>query len=103
MVDVMGAKIQVPAQLADLPLQVSNTCNSIEEMLRQLNTNLVALQSFWIGTGSTGHTITHQEWHNAETNLLTDVGVLGALAKASQVNWQNYVDGETAVTQSWAH
>jgi uncharacterized protein YukE len=99
----MGAKIQVPAQLADLPMQVTNTCSHIDDLLTQLNSKLIALKAFWIGTGSDGHTVTQQSWHTAEQNLLTGVGVLGALARATQVNWQNYVDGETSITQSWAH
>ena len=103
MVDVTGAKIQVPAQLADLPVQVQNTCNQIEDLLNTLNSQLVALEAFWQGTASTGHMTVQQEWHTAETNLLTGVGVLGNLARTTQTNWQNYVDGETANTQSWAH
>jgi uncharacterized protein YukE len=103
MVDVVGARIQVPAQLADLPMQVSNTCHQIEDMLTDLNSKLIALEEFWKGNASQGHQTVHREWHVAESNLLTGVGVLGAVARATQVNWQNYVDGEGANTQSWAH
>jgi uncharacterized protein YukE len=103
MVDVTGARIQVPAQLADLPAQVQNTCSQVEDLLVTLNAQLVALQEFWSGNAATGHVTVQQEWHSAETNLLTGVGVLGALAHATQVNWVNYVDAETANTQSWAH
>ena len=103
MADVMGARIQVPPQLADLPAQVTSSCLQIEDMLALVNARLVALQAFWTGTGSDGHTVTQQQWHAAESGLLTGVGVLGSVARAAQVNWQNYVDGEAAVTQSWAH
>jgi uncharacterized protein YukE len=102
MVDVTGAKIQVPEQLADLPMQVTNTCNQIEDLLIALNSQLVALEAFWQGTASSGHMTVQQQWHTAENNLLTGVGVLGGVARTTQANWQNYVDGETANTNSWA-
>jgi uncharacterized protein YukE len=103
MVDVTGAEIQVPPHLGDLPLQIRATCAKVEDELSKLNSNLVALQAFWQGQGADGHHSTHQEWQKAETNLLTNVGALGDLAGTAQVNWGNYVDGESAVVQSWAH
>jgi uncharacterized protein YukE len=103
MVDVTGAKIQVPTELEDLPLEVTNACTAIGDILIVLNSQLVALEEFWQGTASTGHMSTQTEWHTAETNLLTGVGVLGDVARSTQVNWQNYSDGENANTQSWAH
>jgi WXG100 family type VII secretion target len=103
MVDVTGAKIQVPAELADLAPRIHNTASQITEKLQTLNSQLQALQAFWVGQASTGHETTHQEWAAAEGNLLSEVGTLGNLGQTTQVNWGNYVDGESANIQSWAH
>lgn len=102
MVDVAGAKISVPPQLADLPSQIANTSSQITDLLQTLNSQLVALQAFWQGQAADGHTTIQQEWQTAETNLLGEVGVLGNLGRTTQINWDNYVDGESANTQSWA-
>jgi WXG100 family type VII secretion target len=102
MVDVTGAEISVPPQLQDLPLQIQNTSAQIEDLLQTLNSQLMALQGFWQGQAADGHTTVQQNWHNAETNLLGEVGVLGNLGRTTQINWDNYVSGENANTQSWA-
>jgi uncharacterized protein YukE len=103
MVDVSGAQIKVPADLGDLSPQIRNTCAQISDMLTSLNSNLQALKAFWMGLASDGHTSVHTEWATAETNLLTEVGVLGGLGNATNTNYLNYVDAETSNTQSWAH
>ncbi len=103
MVDVTGAKIQVPPNLEELPQQIASTANQITDQLSTLNSQLVALQAFWLGAAADGHGTRQQEWHTAETNLLGEVGMLGNLGRTAHVNWLNYVDGETANTQSWAH
>jgi WXG100 family type VII secretion target len=103
MVDVTGAKIQVPPNLEDLPQQIASTANQITDQLSTLNSQLVALQAFWLGQAADGHGTRQQEWHIAEQNLLGEVGILGNLGTTVRVNWMNYVDGETANTQSWAH
>jgi WXG100 family type VII secretion target len=103
MADVTGSLIQVPANLEEVAPQIHNTCAQISDMLTSLNSNLQALKAVWMGTASDGHTSVHQEWAVAESNLLTDVGILGGLGRASQANFMNYTDAETANTQSWAH
>jgi uncharacterized protein YukE len=103
MVDVNGALIQVPANLEELPSQIQNTAAHITDMLTSLNSNLQALKAFWMGTASNGHTDVHQAWATAEHNLLSEVGTLGNLGHTTLANWNNYVDAETANTQSWAH
>jgi uncharacterized protein YukE len=102
MVDVTGAKIQVPAELEDLPMKITNTCTQIEDLLNALNAKLQVLHEFWSGSAAMGHQGVHAQWNTAEGNLLTGVGVLGTLARSTQVNWENYVHGEGANTQSWA-
>lgn len=102
MVDVTGAKISVPPQLADLPSQIQTTSSQITDLLQELNSQLTALQAFWQGAAADGHGTVQGNWSTAETNLLGEVGVLGSIGRTTQVNWDNYVNCETSNTQSWA-
>jgi uncharacterized protein YukE len=101
MVDVTGSKIAVPADLAEGGPQVTTIANNIGTELTDLQTKLAPLAEYWIGTASSGHQVTQQQWNTAAQNLMSDVGTLGDLARTMGVNWNNYVDTENVNTQMW--
>ena len=101
MADVSGSKISVPSDLGESGPQVMSIANNIGTEIAELQAKLAPLADFWIGTAASGHQVTQQQWNTDSTNLMTDVGTLGQIATTMGVNWNNYVDTETANTRSW--
>jgi WXG100 family type VII secretion target len=102
MADVSGSRIAVPPDLGDMPGQVQAAASGITDDLNQLRSLLAPLQAEWTGRASDGHVVTQGNWNTAANNLMGDVGTLGQLSHATMINWDNYVAGEGANTQSWA-
>jgi uncharacterized protein YukE len=96
-------EICVPADLGESGTTVLGIANNIGTEITDLQAKLAPLAQYWVGTAADGHQVTQQTWNTAATNLMTDVGTLGDLAKTMGTNWNNYVDTEGANTKSWQH
>ncbi len=103
MVDVTGSQISIPPVLEESGPQVLGIANNIGMEISDLQAKLAPLVDYWVGTAADGHQVTQQQWNTASTNLMTDVGTLGNLARVMGTNWNNYVDVENTNTNSWAH
>ncbi|MDT5024052.1 MAG: hypothetical protein QOE61_478 [Micromonosporaceae bacterium] len=103
MPDVMGARIAVPAELETSGPRILTIAVALSEEISMLRNLLGPLADYWTGQASQGHEEVQAEWNTASTNLMTDVGTLGALSHACSTNWTNYVDCEAANTATWHH
>jgi uncharacterized protein YukE len=103
MPDIAGSRIVVPADLEESGPQILAIGANINEELTMLRNLLAPLAEEWTGTAAYGHVDVQTRWNTASTNLMTDVGGLGAIAYVQRTNWVNYVDCEAANTASWQH
>lgn len=101
MVDVSGSRIAVTPDVGESGPQILQIAQTIADEITSLQSQLAPLAEYWMGTAADGHQVTQTTWNTAAQNLLTDVGTLGDLARAMGTNWNNYVDTESANTQSW--
>jgi uncharacterized protein YukE len=99
----MGARIAVPAELEVSGPRILAISVALFAEITQLRNLLGPLASYWTGQASQGHEEVQQEWNDASTKLMTDVGTLGALSHVATTNWNNYVATEAANTASWRH
>jgi uncharacterized protein YukE len=80
---------------------INGRAQAIEEELNALMRQLAPLQYLWTGGAADGHAGYQTEWNNAALGLFGPDGVLGTIARAMGVVWENYSDCESANIQSW--
>jgi WXG100 family type VII secretion target len=99
--DAGDFSIAVPADLADSSATVNSIAQNIGTDISDLQTTLAPLADSWVGTAADGHQVTQQAWQTDAKNVMSDVGILGSIAKALGVNSDNYDNCESANTKSW--
>jgi uncharacterized protein YukE len=95
--------IMVQTELADAGTYLNNQATVISEQLSRLAAYLNQLPEIWAGTASTYYQGLQQEWNIAANGLFGPDGVLGEIATAMNVTWNNYSDAEWSNTQTWSH
>jgi WXG100 family type VII secretion target len=95
--------IMVQTELADAGTYLNNQATAISEQLNRLAAYLNQLPEIWSGTASTYYQGLQQEWNVAANGLFGPDGVLGEIATAMNVTWNNYSDAEWSNTQTWSH
>jgi uncharacterized protein YukE len=95
--------IAVQQELAEAGVILNNQASAISEQLHSLATYLNGLPEIWSGSASTYYQGLQQEWNIAAEGLFGPDGVLGEIAAAMHVVWNNYSEGEWTNTQTWAH
>jgi uncharacterized protein YukE len=95
--------IMVQTELSDAGTYLNNQSTVISEQLSRLAAYLNQLPEIWAGTASTYYQGLQQEWNIAANGLFGPDGVLGEIATAMNVTWNNYSDAEWSNTQTWSH
>jgi WXG100 family type VII secretion target len=99
-----SSMIQVPVDLEGAGAYINGVAEAVTEELQRLRTQLTPIaDGGWTGGASTYYNGLQSEWDIAAEGLLGPDGVLGQIANAMHVTWQNYSAAEWANTQTWQH
>lgn len=98
-----GIPIMVQEELSTAGPALLGRAQQISDQLQQLANYLNTLPESWTGRSSTTYTGLQAEWNTAANGLFGPDGVLGAIAGAMNVTWNNYTMAETTNTSTWQH
>ncbi|HLX51055.1 MAG TPA: WXG100 family type VII secretion target [Streptosporangiaceae bacterium] len=95
--------ILVAAELETVGTNLNNQAATISDELSQLASYLNQLPAIWQGAASDYYQGLQAEWNIAAEGLFGPDGVLGEIATAMNVSWNNYSDAEWSNSQTWQH
>jgi WXG100 family type VII secretion target len=93
--------IAVPTDLEGVGAWLNQQAGTISDELAALANQLAPLQSTWTGQAATYYEQLQAEWNMAANGLFGPDGVLGQIATAMGVNWNNYSEAEWNNTKTW--
>jgi uncharacterized protein YukE len=100
---VESTRLVVSPELAAAGATINTMAQGIADELHKLAGLLMPLQESWIGTASGNHEDVQLHWNNAAMGLFGPGGVLGEIAHAMNVNWNNYAEAELTNAANWKH
>jgi WXG100 family type VII secretion target len=101
MADPASSHLRVPAQLELAGQQLNGKAAQIVDQLEALIAKLAPLQDTWEGPAQSYYQGLQAEWNIAADGLFGQTGVLGKIASAMNVSWNNYAEGEWANVRTW--
>lgn len=103
--NVDGANLRVASELEGSGAHISLIAQNIADELHALITKLqpVLAGGGWSGSAQQYFEGLEAEWNYAANGLLGPEGVLGEIANAMHVNWNNYSEAEWANSRTWQH
>lgn len=87
--------------LADAGKNLNNYANTIVEELNGLISQLAPIAETWTGPAASYYGPLQDEWNVAANGLFGPDGILGEIANAMNVTWNNYSDAEWANVSTW--
>ena len=91
--------------LSQAGTRINNAAQQIMDELNALYQQLRPLIETWTGPAASYFDPLMQEWNYAATGLFGSAdqgGILGQLAAAMNVSWNNYADAESANASTWS-
>lgn len=101
MADPASSHLRVPPELEFAGGQMSTTATTVEGQLNDLKAKLMPLQDYWQGPAQSYYEELQAEWNVAAEGLFGPGGVLGEIAAALNLSWNNYTDCEWANVRTW--
>jgi WXG100 family type VII secretion target len=101
MADPESSNLRVPPELEGAGAQMSTTAGIVEGELNDLKRQLAPLQDYWQGPAQSYYEELQAEWNVAAEGLFGPDGVLGEIASALNLTWNNYTDAEWANVRTW--
>jgi uncharacterized protein YukE len=103
--NIESSMIQVPVDLESAGAYINGVAETVAEELARLRTQLSPIldDSDWTGRAGSYYSGLQTEWNIAADGLLGPDGVLGQIAHAMHVTWNNYSEAEWANAQTWQH
>jgi uncharacterized protein YukE len=99
-----GARIAVPTMLELAGRHINDQAAVIVGELEALKSLLLPLQETWTGQAAADYELLQQEWNLGAQGLFGGngaPGVLGEIAMAMHIVWNNYSDAEFSNVQMW--
>jgi uncharacterized protein YukE len=93
--------ILVAAELEGVGVYLNGQATEIADELSQLASYLNQLDVLWQGSASGYYQGLQTEWNIAAEGLFGPDGVLGEIAMAMHVTWNNYSDAEWSNARTW--
>ncbi len=103
MPDVGGSMLVVPSDLQGAGAYLNGLATVIDGELARLKNELAPLMDIWTGAAQSYYEGLQMEWNIAADGLFGPTGVLGIIAQAMNLNWNNYTDCEWSNVQTWKH
>jgi WXG100 family type VII secretion target len=100
-----GTPLLVDEQLSQAGTYINNAAQQIVDELSTLRTQLQPLTETWQGSAASYFDPLMEEWNFAAKGLFGSAdqgGVLGEIAAAMNVSWNNYADAEAANVSTWS-
>jgi uncharacterized protein YukE len=101
--DIESSSIVVPVDLEGAGAYINARASEIAGELAALIRILAPLEATWTGQAYDYYHGLQQEWNIAAEGLFGPDGVLGIIANAMNVTWENYSGAEFANKQTWMH
>ncbi|MFE9453526.1 WXG100 family type VII secretion target [Streptomyces sp. NPDC006739] len=103
--NVDGANLMVKPDLGGAGTHINACAQTMADELASLAGKLhpVLDGTEWSGTAQQYFDGLESEWNYAANGLFGPDGVLGQIANAMQVNWNNYSEAEYSNTSTWRH
>ncbi|MEU2620648.1 WXG100 family type VII secretion target [Streptomyces sp. NPDC007157] len=103
--NVDGANLMVKEELAGSGTHINGVAQTIADELHDLINKLqpVLAGGDWNGAAQQYFEGLEAEWNYAANGLFGPGGVLGEIANAMHVNWNNYSEAEWANSRTWQH
>ncbi|WP_329138379.1 WXG100 family type VII secretion target [Streptomyces sp. NBC_01476] len=101
MTNIDGASLMVQADLEGAGQWINNASQGIADELNKLIGLLEPLQATWTGPAAGYYGGLQEEWNYAAEGLFGPYGVLGEIARAMNVNWNNYSEAEWSNVKTW--
>lgn len=98
-----GQEIVVRVPLSEARPEFERRVNKLIDDLQELAKKVDSLPEMWQGKSSSDYTLFQQHWNHAWDELVGPHGVLGAIAYALGVSYENYTDAEFANAKMWAN
>jgi uncharacterized protein YukE len=102
--NIDGTPILVGDDLASAGTYINNAAAQIADQLQKLITQLQPIAETWTGPAASYFQPLQEEWNMAANGLFgteAQGGVLGDIAAAMHVAWNNYSDAEWANVSTW--
>jgi uncharacterized protein YukE len=103
MTNVDGANLFVGMDLESAGRTVNAKAQAIADELYALIQQLLPLGENWASVSASWYEGLQSEWNYAANGLFGPDGVLGEIANALQISWNNYSEAEWANTNTWNH
>jgi WXG100 family type VII secretion target len=102
MTDPTGAQLQVTDDLQSAGGNLNGRADTIRDQLVALKAKVTDLQSVWDSPAAREY-YEHQQndWDIAADGLFGPTGVLGQVASALNLSWNNYTDAEQSNLNTW--
>ncbi len=102
MPDISNSTIMVQEELSGAGLKINQLAQGMADELNSLVQQLQPIaDGGWTGGASDYFQDLQAEWNYAANGLFGPDGVLGEIAQAMHVNWNNYAEAEWANVQTW--
>ena len=101
MPDYAGDRLQVPPELELAGAKLNTMATTIGDHLNDLKTQLVPLEASWTGDAQPHYQYLQAAWNTAAHGLFGVDGVLGEIASAVNLAWNNYSECEWANVRTW--
>jgi WXG100 family type VII secretion target len=98
---IESMSIMVQDGLAAAAAQLNGYAEAIVEELNGLINQLEPIAATWTGPAASYYGPLQQEWNFAAGGLFGPEGVLGEIANALRITWNNYSDAEWANVNTW--
>jgi WXG100 family type VII secretion target len=102
---IEGTPLLVDEQLSGAGTYINNQAQTIVDELNSLFSQLQPLEDTWKGSAASYFEPLFQEWSTAANGLFgtaSSGGVLGEIAAAMNVSWNNYAEAESANVSTWS-
>jgi uncharacterized protein YukE len=101
MADVYNTHIQIPETLEGAGPFMQGISEVVVGELATLKGKLATLPETWSGSTHTYFEDQYTAWHVASDGLFGPEGVMGMIAHALNVNYDNYTEAELASGHTW--
>ena len=101
MPDVTGTPLVVPSDLQGAGTALNKQAQGIVDQLDALKTQLAPLAETWVGPAASYYQPLQAEWNMAAEGLFGPHGVLGQIASALNLSWNNYSECEWSNVKGW--
>jgi uncharacterized protein YukE len=101
MADVASSNLVVPADLFAAGTTLNGRAHDIVAELDALKSQLAPIADTWIGPAASYYQPLQAEWNIAAEGLFGPDGILGQIASALNLSWNNYSECEWSNVQSW--